>query len=413
VILSLPRAFTLMRVSRIATERLQVPLMRFDPAYMTDDNRLNCDIATQRVETGNREFGYSETFSEGIQAAAMYGQQLQLVAEEWYSEDDVVDAPGPSPVDPATGLPMVDPVTGQPIPGDTIAVQKVGKEGLRYVLPHPSRSYYDIDWPLWTLNHDCGVSFCGYWRVTTFKTIRANEAYWNRERISRSAMFTDPRWSTYFQTTGNTQMAIPYSTNWFSRNDREVKIDGPVSYYSSAQDDQPVWVTEHFEKINPRVEFDDPTMPNAEIWFRIVLASDDTPIYVTAICDRPGHVWLYEPVGNRAIQTSLMMELLPYGDHATNLITQALISAEQNLANLTFYDKDVIDPVEMRELVENPNRKFYRKLVFKDFSGKKLSRQQVDLKSIIQSFRFPQLDIGNHLHPAPRVGSPSCSGPSA
>lgn len=397
VILSLPRAFTLMRVARIVTERLQVPLMRFDPAYMTDDNRLNCEIATQRVETGNREFGYSELFSEAVQAAAMYGQQLMLVAEEWYTENDVLDGVGEAPVDPATGMPAIDPTTGAPVPPPVVSQLKVGKEGLRYVLPHPSRSYADIDWPLWTFNHDCGVSYVGYWRVTKFGSIRGNTAYWNRDRITRATIFSDPRWLSYFQTTGNRQMAVPYSTNWFSTTDREQQLDRATSFYSASQDDQPVWVTEHFEKINPRVDFDDPKMPDAEIWFRIVLASDDVPIYMAALPDRPGCAWMYEPIGNRSIQTSLMMELLPYGDHGTNLITQAIIAAEQNLANITFFDRDVLDPVEMRGVIENPGRKFYRKLVMKDFSGRKLLRQQADIKSVFQSFRFPQLDISEHL----------------
>jgi len=396
VILSLPRAFTLMRVSRITTERLQVPLMRFDPAYMTDDNQLNCEIATQRVETGNREFGYAETFAEAVQAAAMYGQQIMLVAEEWITENDVFDEKIQD-IDPTTGGPAVDPNTGEVLPPRVIAKTKVGKEGLRYVLPHPSRSYIDIDWPAWTFNHDSGVAFLGYWRVTTFKAIRSNTAYWNRDRITRSSMMADPRWSTYFQTTGNRQMSVPYSTNWFSTADREQQLDKATAFYSAAQDDQPVWVTEHFEKINPRVDFDDPSMPDAEIWFRIVLASDDTPIYVTALVERPGCVWLYEPIGSRSLQSSLMIELMPYGDMGTNLLTQALISAEQNLANLTFFDKDVIDPVDLRSTVENPNRKFFRKLVFKEFSGRKLLRQQADIKSVFQSFRFPQLDVSSHL----------------
>lgn len=381
VILSLPRSFTLMRVSRITTERLQVPLMKYEPALMTDDNRLKCELGTSRIETGNREFGYAEVFAEAVQASAMYGQQLQFICEEWYTENDVVDME----VDDGAGGTR------------TTFAPRVGKEGVRYVLPHPSRSYIDPDWPAWTLNHDSGVSYAGYWRVTTYRNIRNTPGYWNGGRISRATMFSDAKWSTYFQTVGNRQMAVPYSNNWFSPNDRERQIDSPMAFYSQSQDDQPVWVTEHFEKFNPRVDFEDPNYPDAEIWFRIVLASDDTPIYVTALVERPTNIWLYEPVGNRSIQTSLMMELMPYGDHGTNLLSQALVSAEQNLANLTIFDDDLLDPTKIKDIVENPNKKFYRKIQLMGFSGKKLLRSQKDPDALFKSFRFPQLDVSNHL----------------
>jgi hypothetical protein len=367
--LTLARSTLLMRISRILNERLSVPLMKYEPAWMSDENRLRTEITTQRIETGNREFGYSQTFCEAVQGAAMYGQQLMLIAEEWFHEMDYLDE-GP----------------------------RVGKEGLRYILPHPSRSYYDIDWPAWTFNNDCGVTHVGYWRITTFGNVRNQPSWWNLNRIARSDRFADPKWQAYFQTTGQCRMSAGANNDWFSRLDRERRLDQGTAWYTAAEDDQPIWITEHFEKFNPRKELEDPSMPDADIWFRVVLASDDTPLYVTALCDRPGVIWLYEPIGNRAIQQGLMVELMPFQDHASNLLTQGILSAKQNLANVTMFDKDAIDPIEVKRDLENPGEKLYRKLVFWGFSGKKLLRQQTSVDSIFKSYRFPQLDVAQHIN---------------
>lgn len=367
ITLSLARSTLLMRISKIVNERLGVPFMKFDPAWTTDDRLLFSEIITQRIETGNREFGYSQVFGDGVQMAAKYGQQLQLIVEEWFSEMDELDD-GP----------------------------RVGKEGLRYQLPHPSRSYWDLDWPTWTFNTNSGTRFVGFWQITTVGSIRAKD-FWNKERITRAEMFGDPKWQAFFQTTGSCRMTAGSNTNWFSRLDRERVIDSGTSWFASAADDQPVWITNHFEKFNPRVEFGDDKMPDTDIWFRIVLASDDTPIYVTALVDRPGIMWLYEPIGTHSFQQGLMLELLPFQDHASNLLAQGILSAKQNLANITLFDKDAIDPAHVRRDLENPGERLFRKLNFWEFSGKKLLRQQTSVDALFKSYRFPQLDVATHL----------------
>ncbi len=137
VILSLPRAYTLMRISRIVNERMSSPFMKYEPAFSSDQNRLYGDVLTQRVDVMNRDFGFTATFAQAVQGAAKYGQQIQFLQEEWFSRPDYSDGP------------------------------KAGKEGLRYTLPHPSRTYYDLNHPLWTLNTGTGCRYAGYWRITS------------------------------------------------------------------------------------------------------------------------------------------------------------------------------------------------------------------------------------------------------
>ena len=109
----------------------------------------------------------------------------------------------------------------------TLEGNRIGREGLRYVVPHPNKTYYDLDWPIWTLNKDSGIRYLGYWRTQSFGSIRLNTKYWNRERIVASRKFGSAEWTTYFQTHGQCRMATPYglSTNVTTANDRETSID--------------------------------------------------------------------------------------------------------------------------------------------------------------------------------------------
>lgn len=365
IILSLARNYTMMRVARIVNERTSIPLFKFEPALMMELNKLRTEVLTQRTDQMARDFGYSATLDQAVTYAGMYGHQIQFITEEWYSRADMDG--------------------GAPVPG---------KEGLRYCLPHPSRTYYDLDHPLWTLNTDTGVSYTGYWRVTTYGNIRQNTAWWNRDRVKMSRAIGTREWQLFFQTTGQCRMAHNLPVSVGSPIDRENQIDS--QFFSRDQDDQPVWLTEHFERINLKEDLDE-KMPDIDVWLRVVLASDDTPLYVTALPGRPGTVWLWEPTDNRAIQPGMMLAVMPFQDHCSNLLSQGILSSKQNLANVTLFDEDVVDPATVRKDIQNPNETLYRKLNFWPFSGRKLSKQQGNLDQVFKSYRFPPQNISDHL----------------
>lgn len=367
VILSLPRAYTLMRVARIVNERMASPFMKFEPAFSSDLNRLYGDVLTQRVDVMNRDFGFTATFAQAVQGSAKYGQQIQFLQEEWYSKADYANGP------------------------------KVGKEGLRYTLPHPTRTYYDLNHPLWTLNTGTGCRYAGYWRITSFDELRLSGQYWNTERVKRSYRMLDGQWQIFFQTTG--QCAISHypmspAGGMFSQLDRESTAEQP--YYTKSMGDQPVWLTEHFECFNPRIDLDDPNMPNTDLWLRVVLASDDTPLYVACLPDRPATAWLYEPDDTRAIQEGLVLQVLPFSDHGSNLISQAIVTAKQNLANVTLWDSSVLAKDDMAK-IENAGDAFYRRTNFIEFDSRKLVKQSVNANDLFHTFHFGKGDIGAHL----------------
>ena len=361
VVISLARAYTQNRVSRIVNERTSIPLFKYEPAYSTDQNKLYCEVITQAVDQISRNFGYAHILAQAVQGAVSYGQQFMFIAEEWCSKSG-------------------------------------GREGLRYILPHPNRTYNDTSFPTATPNTETGVRFAGYWEVTTYGTMRLNAGYWNRDRIRQSYKTLDTSLSVYLQTTGACALAHWPSAapgSFVSQLDRE--SNNETNFLTAAQDDHPVFKTEHFELVNPRVDFDDPTMPDEEFWFRIVLASDDTPLYVACLPGRPATVVQYEPNDSRVIQSGLAIQVLPYQDHATNLITQGILSIKQNLANLNMVDTDVVDETEFKRRVVNSNETLYRGLNFGYFSGREVAKRGTAPEKAIYSFRFTQLDPSGHL----------------
>lgn len=363
VIISLPRNYTAMRVSRIVNERMSTPLFKYEPAFQSETNRLRCEVATQYIDQKARYFGYSATLDQAVQASAKYGHQLMFPCEEWYSRTDYDGGP------------------------------RVGVEGLRYHLPHPSRSYYDLDYPLWTLNSGTGCRYAGFWQIVPYGTMRSDKSLWNRERIKRSYRSMDPAWQLYFQTTGQCRLSHwpTFTTgNFVSQLDREAQHERP--YYTQAEDDHPVWKTEHFEMFNPAEDLDDPSLPDTNLWLRVVMASDDVPLYVACLPDRPVTAWLYEPDDSRAIQQGMMLQVMPFGDQASNLMTQILLSSRQNLANATLYDKDVLNDETMRE-VQNPNETLLRKINFIGYSGRDLERMMKGKDELFTSYAFPKHNL--------------------
>jgi hypothetical protein len=368
IVIGFARSYTLMRTCRLLNERVQIPLFRYEPAYQSKDNRVKSEILTQRVDLMSRDFGYVATLCQAVQATGMYGQQLMFPMEEFYRVNDFDEE------------------------------LRVGREGMRFTLPHPARVYFDLDQPTWTLNTDTGCSYCGYWRVTRFGAL-LNTEWWNLDRIKASTRHSDGAWSTFFETTGQCQLVAGTpqygSSGKFSPLDRELTMEN--SFYNRAMEDQPVWVTEHWERINLKLELDD-SLPDVSCWFRIVLAGDHTPLYVAAVPYRAVTTWLWEPCDTRAVQSTMVLDVLPWQDHATNIITQALLSIKQNLANVNLYDEDIISRDDVTRDLVNPNETLYRKLNFWGFSGRKLGRQQGNLDQVFRAIRFPPLNIGDHLN---------------
>lgn len=374
VVFSLVRAYVVIRWAKLLNDRNLDPFFKYTPVKSTPLNRVRCDIVTDRVEVVSTQYGYLEYLKQAILRSLLYGWCLMFVQEEWHTEYHWSADGGEG--------------------GD--AKKKVVKEGLRYHLPHPSRTYYDLAHPLSSLNTDTGVEFMGYWRVVRYKDVRENPTFWNLERIGISTKDWVREYPAYFSTAylGGCTMTFPQTWAEQNANMRE------YNWYVSDLDDTAITLTEHFEKIIPSDcglgDYDCP------IWVRFVVASDNSVLYAAPL-PGPGAVFFgSDNDEGRAINSSLALEIIPFQDQIGNLFTQALLSAKQNLTNLSLLNSDIIGEEEVKKL-ENIGERLWRKINFVRYSGRKMRAEKNDVREAVSSIKFPQADVASLVNCVDRM----------
>lgn len=180
-------------------------------------------------------------------------------------------------------------------------------------------------------------------------------------------------------------------------NDNEV--NNATRFYSSAHDDRSCTLTEYFEKAVPKdIGIGDYDCP---VWFRIVVAGDGTIVYMAPTGYRPCTWFGYDVDDNREKNASLALEILPFQDHFSNLMSQYLLSIKQNLANVNFYDEDVVNGDDVTRLM-NLGEKAYRALNWIRYSGHKLKKALFGsttsgVEKVFHSQRFAPLDTNGQI----------------
>src|SRR5262245_49519807 len=155
VLVPLVPAYVKIRAAKITNDRNQTPYFKYEPLVDTPTNRARCELLTSRIEAMATQMGYRDIGRQCILKALLYSFQLQFIKEEWWKEEQEDD----------DGESFID------------------KEGVRYDLPHPTRTYYDEAHTLASLHSDTGCPFLGYWKVTRYGTLANNTKYWNTTKL--------------------------------------------------------------------------------------------------------------------------------------------------------------------------------------------------------------------------------------
>lgn len=366
------KAYVTIRCAKIVNDRRGYPFMKFDPIKSTPKNRLRGEIASDRAEVMAAQFGYREVFRNIVWHTLHYASCIQFPMEEWYQEKSYR----------ISGIDGLD---------DTVE-----KEGLRYHLPHPTRRYIDESYPGYTINTDTGVSYGGYWVIKRYGDLMAKKSeFVNIDEITYGKDLRDgSRGQSFFNTVyRNCTLNFPNTnkTGHPGELDRESKVG---SYSSERDEDKAVLVTNHFEKIIPRdFGLGDIDMP---VWFRFVVASDDTVIYAAPIPYSPMIYWGYDNQDNRSPNASMTMEILPFQDHFSNLMTQYILTTKQNLASLTFIDKTIVGPTVF-DKVRNLGEKWFRGLNVFNMDTRKLATGGKTVEQAVKNFQFPYKDTSQIL----------------
>jgi hypothetical protein len=309
VVVPLVRAYVGIRLSKLFTDRDQTPLFKYEPLKMTSENQIKCEILTDIASAMTAHFGYGSDLRNAIFHTLLYGLCIMFPKEAWYKEESEDDEGN----------------------------EYVTKEGLRYHRPHPTRVFYDLHHPLSTINTDTGVSYGGYWSILRYADLCSSSHYWNTDAVTYGQDWFSKRNAKYYlQEYYSTAMKFPEYGN-SRESDRESRADA----YTESDHDKAVFVANVFMKMAPKLyglgEHDKP------VWFRFIVASDDTVLYAEPLTYSPMIYFGYDADDERDRNASLGLELVPFQDVVGNTLSQILLTAKQNLSNLTFFDEFTID----------------------------------------------------------------------
>jgi ElaB/YqjD/DUF883 family membrane-anchored ribosome-binding protein len=372
IMVPLMRSYVTMRWAKIINDRRVLPFFKYEPVITTKKNKVRCEILTNRVQVMATQMGYFEIMKQSVFQMLHYGICLQFPSEEWWTESQLRE-----------------------MGGDTEEEVTV-REGIRYHMPHPARMFWDQAYRVSTFNSDTGCEYAGYWRVLRYRDIMNNPAFFNTNKV---AVGTTDWWSahtTYFQTVfrGCTMSWPPVTKTSEGNNDREERLS--FNYYNSGEmGDMSCTLTEYYEKLIPK----DNGLGDYEhpVWFRFVVAGDTaTIVYVAPVPYCPILAYVYDADENRDTNASLSLECLPFQDQFSNLLTQYLLSVQQNLSNTTFLDKDQIEEGDLQK-IENAGARLWQGRTFVRFSSRKTQRAQQQTPNAVYSAQFQQLDTQSIL----------------
>lgn len=363
IFLPIVKSYTEARLAALFNERNQSPFLPYHPLKRTYRNQVLAEVMTDIASTISTWYGYPAVLRQSIQHMLKYGIMLAFPKEQWHCERQVID-------------------------GETVIV----KEGVRYIHPHPTRMFYDLRYPLTSINSDSGTEWLFHWEVVTYGDILDNRAYWNRNSIfAGTNWFESPLAGAYFKEYFPCNMAFPVKGFQNTRQDR-------LAYYNSGNRDQAVFLTHMFDKISPfELGLGD---YKHKVWHRFVYAGDDTCIYCEPYAYTPPWFMGYAFDENASRTSSLSLELIPWQDQLGNALSQLTLTSRQNLANVIFYDTNAVDVNHVRAL-ENKGEARYRSMMFLPFDSMKWARQQISAKDAFVPVQLGKTPITELLQAIP------------
>jgi hypothetical protein len=360
------RAYMTVRTAKIFNDRNLTPLLKYEPITSTAKNKARCQLLTNLVQKMTATMGYPTTLQRLIFNPLMYSVGLMFPEEPWYKE------------------------TQEDVDGKEVCV----RQGVRYVLPHITRTFYDLNYPVASFNTDTGCSYGGYFTIQRYRDVVNNKAFWNKERITYGFDWTSPTgaYNNYFtQAYPCTEMAFPIPGNMSKETDRETASN----FYQYGDLDKNIFVTPLFMKLIPK-DWDMGTY-DKPVWFRFFVAADDTVLYCEPYPYRPITVSQYDPDQNRAKNASLALEIIPSQDMLGNLLTQIVLTIKRNLANIQFYDVNM-NIGEQLEQFQKRNQWQYESLNFIGYDSLKQKIGNVpDPSRAFHSITFPFADTSQML----------------
>lgn len=272
--------------------------------------KLRADVMSQRADIMVDQFGVRHHDSQVMLDGLLYGHSVDFVRSSWEVEEQV---------------------RYKDIKADATE-SYICKEGIGWINPHPSRLFWDLSYPLSSLNTDSGCEYVGFWDVVRYGAVENNPDYFNRDKIGFGADIWGGggfynRYRDYFNQY-NYAIKIPVSTEKSTNGGQSIDMSGVndakanIGIYSTTNRDSSMFFANYFHKLKPREwGFGDYAHP---VWVRVVFASDSVPIYAEFLPSRPGAVLSINENDSRAVSVSMAMDVMQWQQQMTNLLNHLM-----------------------------------------------------------------------------------------
>ena len=307
------------------------PYFKYEARDQTQVGKLRAELLSQRVDIMADQFDYRHTQTQISRDMFLYGHCVAFPRAWWEREIQLER----------------DNVAPEFASDKKKNRVRIVKEGIAWVMPHPSRMFYDNAFPLSSLNTDNGCKYVGFWDVCRWGDVANNAAYFNRTSVSFTSGSMADWFSTYWlyfnQYFSHTitpppsldpaQGETPTATT--ATNDRK----NQVGLFNGQMEETSCIFSHIWVKVRPSV-WGWGTYPHP-VWIHLRVAGDATVVYAKICPSSPAAVFSHNEKDDRLINVSLAHELMSYQDQLTNLYSQLLEVVKQDLFSVAVLNTDV------------------------------------------------------------------------
>lgn len=303
------------------------PYFKYEPRDQTEVGKLRADLVSQRMDIMADQYGYRHFHNQAILHMLLYARTVAFPRAYWEREVTLEKV-------------LADGQLLREGNGKLRTRTRVSREGLSWVLPHPSRVFYDNNYPLAALNEDNGPEYVGFWDVTRWGDVANNANFFNRKQVSFTQGLCDlftaywPFFNQYFSTI--IPPTLPGQPGYATgAND----IKNRVGLYTGQVEQTSVILSNFWVKVRPQ-NWGWGRYPHP-VWVHLKVAGDATVVYAKICPSSPAAVFSYNENDGRMFNISMAHELMAFQDQLTNLTSQLLETIKKDLLSVAVLNTDV------------------------------------------------------------------------
>jgi len=303
------------------------PYYKYEPRSTSMVGKLRADVLSQVMDIMTDQFDLRHHDVQVLRDAMLYGHSVDFVRASWERYHQIIPDPDVNP----------EFIDKEKPPLKTV----IEKEGVGWINPHPTRVFWDNNYPLSSINSDSGCEFIGFWDVTRYGDIAENPKYWNRKNISYStAMFqlfaTYAQYFTQYLCTITPPCDLD-SVDLSAQNDRKNQL----ALYAQTNYESSMLLGYYFKKIVPS-DWGIGRYPYP-VWLRMLVAGSQTVVHAEFLPSTPACYLGVNENDSRQLNISIAMELMPYQDQLSQLLSLLMLTIQSSNFRVLAINKDLAD----------------------------------------------------------------------